>query len=285
MRRCLFYFTTQRTGLLPLLYKGPGGFSRPEYRVAMLSSLPGASPAVSSASPDGIDAREKLHDQPAGRNGMMARPQDEGGLPPTGDENAASARFGRWLALCPLYSNGIFFFAPGAAKRHAQARARIPVRPRPCALVQKQARIRVSAQARPLPAAAHRRRNRQRTRVSARAWPLPAAVHRRENRRRARVSAQARPLPAAEYRRRNRRRTRAPAQAWLQETACFLPWAPVLRRGGAAQKEKPARLRTRGLCFVYHGPGRGRAAPAGRGHSSIRSWSFSSSRYFTVSFR
>ena len=53
----------------------------------------------------------------------------------------------------------------------------------------------------------------------------------------------------------------------------------------AAQKEKPARLRTRGLCFVYHGPGRGRAAPAGRGHSSIRSWSFSSSRYFTVSFR
>ena len=171
MRRCLFYFTTQRTGLLPLLYKGPGGFSRPEYRVAMSSSLPGASPAVSSASPDGIDAREKLHDQPAGRNGMMARPQDEGGLPPTGDENAASAHFGRWLALFPLYSNGIFFFAPGAAKRHAQARARIPVWPRP--------------------------------------WP--AAVHRRENRRRARVSAQARPLPAAEHQRRNRRRARVSA--------------------------------------------------------------------------
>lgn len=241
MRRCLFYFTTQRTGLLPLLYKGSGGFSRPEYRVAMLSSLPGASPAFSSASPDGIDAREKLHDQPAGQNGMMARPQDEGGLPPTGDKNAASAHFGRWLALCPLYSNGIFFFAPGAAKRPAQARARIPVWPRPCALVQKQARTC--------------------------------------------APARARPLPAAEYRRRNRRRTRAPAQAWLQETACFLRGTPVLRREGAAQKEKPARLRTRGLCFVYHGPGRGRAAPAGRGHSSIRSWSFSSSRYFTVSFR
>lgn len=223
MWRCFFYFTTQRTGLLPLLYKGPGGFSRPEYRLAMLSSLPGASPAFSSASPDGIDAREKLHDQPAGQNGMMARPQDEGGLPPTGDKNAAGAHFGRWLALCPLYSNGIFFFAPGAAKRLAQARARISV------------------------------------------WP--------------------RPLPAAAHWRRNRRRTRAPAQARPQETACFLPGAPVLRRGGAAQKEKPARLRTRRLCFVYHGPGRDRAAPAGRGHSSIRSWSFSSSRYFTVSFR
>ena len=182
MWRCFFYFTTQRTGLLPLLYKGPGGFSRPEYRLAMLSSLPGASP---SASPGGIDAREK----------------------PPG----------------PLYSNGIFFFAPGAAKRLAQARARISV------------------------------------------WP--------------------RPLPAAAHWRRNRRRTRAPAQARPQETACFLPGAPVLRRGGAAQKEKPARLRTRRLCFVYHGPGRDRAAPAGRGHSSIRSWSFSSSRYFTVSFR
>ena len=62
MRNHLFYFTTQRTGLLPLLHKGPGGFSRPEYRLAMLSSLPGASP---SASPGGIDAREKLYDQPA----------------------------------------------------------------------------------------------------------------------------------------------------------------------------------------------------------------------------
>lgn len=43
MWRYFFYFTTQRTGLLPLLHKGPGGFSRPEYRLAMLSSLPGAS--------------------------------------------------------------------------------------------------------------------------------------------------------------------------------------------------------------------------------------------------
>lgn len=264
MRRCLFYFTTQRTGLLPLLYKGPGGFSRPEYRVAMLSSLPGASPAFSSASPDGIDAREKLHDQPAGQNGMMARLQDEGGLPPTGDENAASAHFGRWLALFPLYSNGIFFFAPGAAKRHAQAYARIPVWPRPwpAAVHRRENRRRtcVSARAWPLPAAGRRRRNRRRARSSVQARPLPAAAHRSRNRRRARVSAQARPLPAAVHRRRNRR-----------VPVCQHRHGLCPRRGtGTETGGAPVRLRRHG-CRKPHAFCQGRLFSGGEGRRKRKS--------------
>ena len=159
--------------------------------------------------------------------------------------------------------NGIFFFAPGAAKRPAQARARISVLPRPCALVQKQAHTRAPAQARPLPAAVHRRRNRR----------VPVRQRRHGLCPRQSTGAKTGGAPVR-----------------LRRPGCKKPHVFCQGRlfsGGeeAAQKEKPARLRTRGLCFVYHGPGGGRAAPAGRGHSSMRSWSFSSSRYFTVSFR
>ena len=36
----------------------------------------------------------------------LARPQDEGGLTPTRNENAASAALACWQACCPLYTEG-----------------------------------------------------------------------------------------------------------------------------------------------------------------------------------
>ena len=165
----------------------------------------------------------------------------------------------------------------------------------------------MSAQARPLPAAAHRRRNRRvpvrqrrhgpclRQSTGAETGGVTVYQHRRGLCPRQSTGAKTGGVPVRQRRHGPCLRQRTGAETGGVPVrqcrhGCKKPHAFCQGRlfsGGeeAAQKEKPARLRTRGLCFVYHGPGRGRAAPAGRGHSSIRSWSFSSSRYFTVSFR
>ena len=43
---------------------------------------------------------------------LVAGRQDDGGLPPTEDENTASAHLGRWQACCPLYTEGICVIMP-----------------------------------------------------------------------------------------------------------------------------------------------------------------------------
>ena len=71
-----------------------------------MSSLPGASPAASSALPAAQSAPEKLRGTCQREKIGAGKKADAGGLTPAKDNDAASVDFGRWQACCPLSTEG-----------------------------------------------------------------------------------------------------------------------------------------------------------------------------------
>ena len=88
------------------MYKRQHGFSGHLGQLAALSSLPGDSPAASSALPATKSAPEKLLRTCRQDKTGAGKEEDEGGLAPTEDDDAASADFSRWQAYCLLYTEG-----------------------------------------------------------------------------------------------------------------------------------------------------------------------------------
>ena len=82
---------------------------------AALSSLPGVSPAASSALPAAPYAPEKLRRTCRREKIGAGKARDAGGLTPTKERNAVSADFSRRQACCLLLPEGTFpseTFAP-----------------------------------------------------------------------------------------------------------------------------------------------------------------------------
>ena len=97
---------------MPSVYKRQHGFSGHLGQLAALSSLPGDSPTASSALPATKSAPEKLLRTCRQDKTGAGKEEDEGGLAPTEDDDAASADFSRWQAYCLLYTEGIKAFDP-----------------------------------------------------------------------------------------------------------------------------------------------------------------------------
>ena len=97
---------------VPSVYKRQHGFSGHLGQLAALSSLPGDSPTASSALPATKSAPEKLLRTCRQDKTGAGKEEDEGGLAPTEDDDAASADFSRWQAYCLLYTEGIKAFDP-----------------------------------------------------------------------------------------------------------------------------------------------------------------------------
>ena len=93
--------------MLPSVYKGQYGFSGQKHREAVLSSLPGASPAASSAwLPRRFCSRKTPQDLPAGKNqGWQGRRTKVGLISHQGRERSQRS-FWLLLAYCPLYTEG-----------------------------------------------------------------------------------------------------------------------------------------------------------------------------------
>ena len=114
-----------KTAIIPSVNKEQHGFSGHLEHLAALSSLPGGSPAASSALPAAQSAPEKLRRTCQREKIRAGKEEDAGGLAlyiPTGspearflgprvtpakDDDAASVDFGRWQAYCPLSTEGI----------------------------------------------------------------------------------------------------------------------------------------------------------------------------------
>ena len=92
------------------MYKRQHGFSGHLGQLAALSSLPGDSPTASSALPATKSAPEKLLRTCRQDKTGAGKEEDEGGLAPTEDDDAASADFSRWQAYCLLYTEGMKAF-------------------------------------------------------------------------------------------------------------------------------------------------------------------------------
>ena len=92
--------------LLPSIDKGKYGFSGLKQMLAALSSLPGDSPAASSALPAAQSAPEKLRGTCQREKIGAGKKADAGGLTPAKDNDAASVDFGRWQACCHLSTEG-----------------------------------------------------------------------------------------------------------------------------------------------------------------------------------
>ena len=92
---------------IPSVYKGQYGFSGQKHREAVLSSLPGASPAASSAwLPRRFCSRKAPQDLPAGKNqGWQGRRTKVGLISHQGRERSQRS-FWLLLAYCPLYTEG-----------------------------------------------------------------------------------------------------------------------------------------------------------------------------------
>ena len=92
---------------VPSVYKGQYGFSGQKHRKAVLSSLPGASPAASSAwLPRRFCSRKTPQDLPAGKNqGWQGRRTKVGLISHQGRERSQRS-FWLLLAYCPLYTEG-----------------------------------------------------------------------------------------------------------------------------------------------------------------------------------
>lgn len=73
----------------------------------MLSSLPGVSPAASSALPDAKSAPKKLRRTFRREKIGAGKKGDAGGLTPTKDDDAVSVDFSRWQAYRPLSTEGM----------------------------------------------------------------------------------------------------------------------------------------------------------------------------------
>ena len=86
------------------MYKRQHGFSGHLGQLAALSSLPGDSPTASSALPATKSAPEKLLRTCRQDKTGAGKEEDEGGLAPTEDDDAAS-RFK--FQTMPLYHNGL----------------------------------------------------------------------------------------------------------------------------------------------------------------------------------
>ena len=93
--------------MLPSVYKGQYGFSGQKHREAVLSSLPGASPAASSAwLPRRFCSRKTPQNLPAGKNqGWQGRRTKVGLISRQGRERSQRS-FWLLLAYCPLYTEG-----------------------------------------------------------------------------------------------------------------------------------------------------------------------------------
>ena len=86
--------------------KGQHGFWGLKCCLTAFSSLLGDSPAASSALSDDTLSPQNSEGPANEQKWALARPQDEGGLTPTGDEYDASVHLGRWQAYCLLFING-----------------------------------------------------------------------------------------------------------------------------------------------------------------------------------
>ena len=74
--------------------------------LVLLGVGPGDSPTASSALPATKSAPEKLLRTCRQDKTGAGKEEDEGGLAPTEDDDAASADFSRWQAYCLLYTEG-----------------------------------------------------------------------------------------------------------------------------------------------------------------------------------
>ena len=92
--------------MLPSVDKGQHGFLGHLRHLAVLSSLPGVSPAASAALPDAKSASKKLRGTCQRKKIGAGKEEDEGGLTPTKDDDAVSVDFSRWQAYCPLSTEG-----------------------------------------------------------------------------------------------------------------------------------------------------------------------------------
>ena len=93
--------------MLPSVDKGQHGFLGHLRHLAVLSSLPGVSPAASAALPDAKSASKKLRRTCQRKKIGAGKEEDEGGLTPTKDDDAVSVDFSRWQAYCPLSTEGM----------------------------------------------------------------------------------------------------------------------------------------------------------------------------------
>ena len=100
--------------------EGQHGFSGHLGRLAALSSLSGPSPTALSALPATKSAPEKLRRTCQRDKTGAGKEEDEGGLAPTEDDDAASVDFSRWQAYCPSSIDGMLCLQHSAANFNCQ---------------------------------------------------------------------------------------------------------------------------------------------------------------------